>query len=255
MSNYNTSANSEASNQASLDALISQINQSDNQHNFQPSPSPIEHQPESVEDALMNDLERIVANVSLSGLNEVDRLVPTHSAASALSSTTVHSVTQTADFTVSSTTTTTVSSTSVASSADSQYQSANLSHSGETIEIIKKIEAEGMDYIDYDLIIETINYIVTKFNEEGQKHGHQQHHNKKKKLHKPAKPHSGDEITTENGSILVFVPGWEDITRLMDLAAAHPVLSHAAKYLLLPLHSGISPAQQRAIFHKPPKVN
>lgn len=43
-----------------------------------------------------------------------------------------------------------------------------------------------------------------------------------------------------DGAILVFVPGWEDISKLRDSLARSPAFSDARKYLLLPLHSMVT---------------
>lgn len=54
------------------------------------------------------------------------------------------------------------------------------------------------------------------------------------------------------GAILVFLPGWDDISRLRDALRRDPVLGRADKFLLLPLHSGIPSQQQREVFKSPP---
>ena len=43
---------------------------------------------------------------------------------------------------------------------------------------------------------------------------------------------------TQQGAILVFLPGWDDISRLRDLMTRDPVLGREDKYWVLPLHSG-----------------
>jgi hypothetical protein len=127
------------------------------------------------------------------------------------------------------------------SHSSDQYQRANVTHSADTIRVIEQIESEGMDYIDYDLILSTIMYIVTKFTDD-------------KQLAKPLKNSnsSNKTITTVNGSILVFLSGWDDITKLIEMCSEHRILSNKSKYILLPLHGGISSAQQRLIFQAAP---
>lgn len=55
-----------------------------------------------------------------------------------------------------------------------------------------------------------------------------------------------------DGAILVFLPGWDEILRLKDLLC----LFHSQspfKLLVLPLHSMVSPDEQRKAFKRPPK--
>ena len=46
-------------------------------------------------------------------------------------------------------------------------------------------------------------------------------------------------VCVEQGAILVFLPGWDDITRLRDLMRRDPVLGREDKFWVLPLHSGV----------------
>jgi HrpA-like RNA helicase len=55
------------------------------------------------------------------------------------------------------------------------------------------------------------------------------------------------------GAVLVFLPGWDEITRMRERLLAHPVLgSRAGTTLVLPLHSMVPPADQRAVFQRAP---
>ena len=56
--------------------------------------------------------------------------------------------------------------------------------------------------------------------------------------------------TTQDGAILVFLPGAAEINRLHDvLAAAHRFRNH----WILPCHSNVNPEDQRRVFHRPPE--
>lgn len=53
------------------------------------------------------------------------------------------------------------------------------------------------------------------------------------------------------GSILVFLPGWEDITRTRECLEASSLFGDATKFLLLPLHSMIPASEQKKVFKSP----
>jgi ATP-dependent RNA helicase DHX36 len=53
-----------------------------------------------------------------------------------------------------------------------------------------------------------------------------------------------------SGSILIFLPGFAEIDRIIRLIRGDPVLNRACK--AMPLHSSLSSAEQRAIFRKYP---
>ncbi|XP_002978696.2 DExH-box ATP-dependent RNA helicase DExH6 [Selaginella moellendorffii] len=55
-----------------------------------------------------------------------------------------------------------------------------------------------------------------------------------------------------DGAVLVFLPGWEDITRCRDQLMASPFYSDETRFLILPLHSMIPMSDQKKIFTKPP---
>ena len=54
------------------------------------------------------------------------------------------------------------------------------------------------------------------------------------------------------GAVLVFLPGHDDISRLLGQLSRHPVYGSTRAFLLLPLHSSISSAEQQRVFHRPP---
>eukprot|EP00656_Telonema_subtile_P008765 TRINITY_DN14097_c0_g1_i5.p1 TRINITY_DN14097_c0_g1~~TRINITY_DN14097_c0_g1_i5.p1 ORF type:complete len:907 (-),score=256.57 TRINITY_DN14097_c0_g1_i5:33-2753(-) len=55
-----------------------------------------------------------------------------------------------------------------------------------------------------------------------------------------------------DGGILIFMSGLREIHTVYDRLAGHPVFGDEHRCLLVPLHSSVSPADQRAIFCKPP---
>ncbi|KAI5679650.1 hypothetical protein M9H77_00877 [Catharanthus roseus] len=58
--------------------------------------------------------------------------------------------------------------------------------------------------------------------------------------------HEGD------GAILVFLTGWDDITKVHDKIKANNFLGNAGKFLVLPLHGSMPTINQREIFDRPP---
>ena len=58
------------------------------------------------------------------------------------------------------------------------------------------------------------------------------------------------------GSVLVFLPGMQEITTLHDQLLAHPVFGKKAnKFQLIPLHSSLSSEEQALVFAKIPQVS
>ena len=53
-----------------------------------------------------------------------------------------------------------------------------------------------------------------------------------------------------DGAILVFLPGWDEISKIKDALSNHARLSDVQ---VMPLHSMVSPQDQRKVFHKPPR--
>nr|POE73659.1 dexh-box atp-dependent rna helicase dexh1 [Quercus suber] len=58
--------------------------------------------------------------------------------------------------------------------------------------------------------------------------------------------HEGD------GAILVFLTGWDDISKLLDKVKANNFLGDPSKFLVLPLHGSMPTINQREIFDRPP---
>ena len=65
---------------------------------------------------------------------------------------------------------------------------------------------------------------------------------------------SADMRLPTSGSILVFLPGLQEIMTLYDQMSSHPRLGKkAGKFLLIPLHSSLSSEEQQLVFSKPKK--
>ena len=58
-----------------------------------------------------------------------------------------------------------------------------------------------------------------------------------------------------SGSILIFLPGYDEIVTLRDKLMDDKEFSKRSNYLILLLHSMIPPSNQRKVFGKPPKGN
>ena len=54
------------------------------------------------------------------------------------------------------------------------------------------------------------------------------------------------------GAILVFLTGWDEISKLLDKIKANNFLGDSRKFLLLPLHGSMPTVNQREIFDRPP---
>ena len=87
-------------------------------------------------------------------------------------------------------------------------------------QVRKTLATMDHEKIDYDLIETTLVHIVKNFPNEG--------------------------------SILVFLPGMQEIMTAFDQIANHPILGlKAGKFKLIPLHSSLSSEEQSLVFEKP----
>ena len=60
------------------------------------------------------------------------------------------------------------------------------------------------------------------------------------------------ETTGQQGAVLIFFPGWDEIIRMKEKLESSPVFGRSSRYLLLPLHSMVAPQEQRKVFARPP---
>jgi HrpA-like RNA helicase len=63
---------------------------------------------------------------------------------------------------------------------------------------------------------------------------------------------SSSSSTPPLGAILVFLPGWEEISRMMELIRTHILLGNTSRVSCLPLHSQVPTSEQRRVFRRPP---
>lgn len=54
------------------------------------------------------------------------------------------------------------------------------------------------------------------------------------------------------GAILVFLTGWDEISKLLDSVKTNNFIGDPTKYLVLPLHGSMPTINQREIFDRPP---
>ncbi|KAF5197625.1 Atp-dependent rna helicase protein [Thalictrum thalictroides] len=55
-----------------------------------------------------------------------------------------------------------------------------------------------------------------------------------------------------DGAILIFLTGWDDITKLLDKIKGNCLLGNSSKFRVLPLHGSMPTINQREIFERPP---
>lgn len=63
-----------------------------------------------------------------------------------------------------------------------------------------------------------------------------------------------EAVEQSSASILVFLPGMQEISTLLDMLAGHRVFRDERKFDLIPLHSSLSPQDQQRIFRMPKGV-
>eukprot|EP00252_Welwitschia_mirabilis_P000323 TRINITY_DN10359_c0_g1_i1.p1 TRINITY_DN10359_c0_g1~~TRINITY_DN10359_c0_g1_i1.p1 ORF type:complete len:1207 (+),score=276.23 TRINITY_DN10359_c0_g1_i1:189-3809(+) len=57
---------------------------------------------------------------------------------------------------------------------------------------------------------------------------------------------------SEQGAVLVFLPGWEEISRCKECLQKSPLLGDSSKFIILPLHSMVPSNEQKKVFKRPP---
>ncbi|XP_020259877.1 DExH-box ATP-dependent RNA helicase DExH1 [Asparagus officinalis] len=55
-----------------------------------------------------------------------------------------------------------------------------------------------------------------------------------------------------DGAILVFLTGWDEISKLLEKIKANTLLGNSSRFLVLPLHGSMPTVNQREIFDRPP---
>lgn len=54
------------------------------------------------------------------------------------------------------------------------------------------------------------------------------------------------------GAILVFLTGWDEISKLLDKLKGNNLVGDPSKFLILPLHGSMPTVNQCEIFDRPP---
>lgn len=57
---------------------------------------------------------------------------------------------------------------------------------------------------------------------------------------------------SNEGAILVFLPGWEDINRTKEKLLANPLFKDPSRFIIIPLHSMVPSVEQKKVFKRPP---
>jgi ATP-dependent RNA helicase DHX36 len=60
-------------------------------------------------------------------------------------------------------------------------------------------------------------------------------------------------VKEEEGAVLVFLTGWDEISKLIERLKSNPVLNDSSRFLMLPLHGSMPTINQREIFQRPPR--
>ncbi|KAI3728618.1 hypothetical protein L6452_17257 [Arctium lappa] len=58
---------------------------------------------------------------------------------------------------------------------------------------------------------------------------------------------------SEEGAILVFLPGWDDINKARDKLSSSALFKDSSKFLILALHSMVPSIEQKKVFKRPPQ--
>ncbi|XP_024993448.1 DExH-box ATP-dependent RNA helicase DExH6 isoform X1 [Cynara cardunculus var. scolymus] len=58
---------------------------------------------------------------------------------------------------------------------------------------------------------------------------------------------------SEEGAILVFLPGWDDINKARDKLSSSTLFKDSSKFLILALHSMVPSIEQKKVFKRPPQ--
>lgn len=57
---------------------------------------------------------------------------------------------------------------------------------------------------------------------------------------------------SEDGAILIFLPGWDDINRTRQRLLSSPFFRDSSKFVIISLHSMVPSVEQRKVFKRPP---
>nr|XP_027064625.1 DExH-box ATP-dependent RNA helicase DExH6-like isoform X1 [Coffea arabica] len=57
---------------------------------------------------------------------------------------------------------------------------------------------------------------------------------------------------SQDGAILIFLPGWDDINRTRERLLSGPYFRDSSKFVIIPLHSMVPSVEQKKVFRRPP---
>lgn len=112
-------------------------------------------------------------------------------------------------------------------------------YSRQTRKMIKRMDEKK---INYDLILELLDYICIPKKSQTDAEADKTHEMQLKGFNIPDK-----------GAILVFLPGMNEIRKIYDLVSSHSVFGDPGKFLLIALHSALSSENQEKAFDVPPE--
>lgn len=112
-------------------------------------------------------------------------------------------------------------------------------YSRQTRKMIKRMDEKK---INYDLILELLDYICVTKKSQTDAEADKVHDMELKGFNIPNK-----------GAILVFLPGMNEIRKIYDLVSSHSVFGDSSKFLLIALHSALSSENQEKAFDVPPE--
>ena len=99
------------------------------------------------------------------------------------------------------------------------------------------------DALDVDLVRDALRRVVALADET----------ERREKAEATAAEENASEATATfvAGAVLVFLTGWDDISKVRDLCASDDMLGDASRFLILPLHGQMPSVHQREIFDRP----
>ena len=126
--------------------------------------------------------------------------------------------------------------------SEAQEVKEEMGYSRQTRKMLKRIDDKK---INNDLILQLLDHIYAA-----------QQESEKTSKEGDMSPSQLTEKKTQvpaTGAILIFLPGMNEIRKLYDIVASHPVFGDPKKFLLIALHSTLSSEHQEKAFDIPPQ--
>lgn len=129
--------------------------------------------------------------------------------------------------------------------SDSRHRNPSKNRSGDDAQdysdqTLRMLECLDPSVINYELIAELIEYLIAN-HPELQLSSRSDRGAGKGNWHQPG-----------SASILVFLPGLQEISSLLDLLGGSRTFRDSSRFHLIPLHSSLSPQEQQRVFDMPP---